>query len=170
MDRPDFIVPPPGLIPSRVGERTVPAASIAPASFPVFVPGPLGGARPAAAVHAQPPPRDDAPPGWWLTFADGQRVEATVALVIGRDPAPVATRPHATLQPVTDAAKSVSKTHAIIDMDGDRLSVTDLNSTNGVIVTEPDGTQTDLEPGGRAQLRAGARLMLGEFVIDVGRR
>ncbi len=107
------------------------------------------------------------PTSWQLKLADGQSIEATGSMVLGRDPAPVAVRPHATRVPVTDAAKSVSKTHAIIDVEDTQLAVTDLHSTNGVIVTDPDGTQTDLPPGGRAVLHEGSRLMLGEFVIDV---
>ena len=38
---------------------------------------------------------------------------------------------------------------------------------NGVIVADPDGTQTDLPPGGRAVLNAGSRVLLGGLVIDV---
>ena len=69
--------------------------------------------------------------------------------------------------PVNDDAKPVSKTHAIIDVEGSQFFVTDPHSTNGVIVTDPDGTQTDLPPGGRAVLNAGSRVLLGGLVIDV---
>ena len=91
----------------------------------------------------------------------------TRALVFGRSPSPVTLRPDATLVPVVDAAKSVSKTHAIVDVDGAGLAVTDLHSTNGVSVTHPDGSRDDLEPGGRAALPDGCTLRLGEFAIDV---
>ena len=47
--------------------------------------------------------------------------------------------------------------------------MTDLHSTNGVSVIHPDGSRTDLEPGGRAALPDGCSLHLGEFVIDVHR-
>lgn len=155
MDTSGFIVPPPGLIPARRDETAAPAAPIA-APFPVFVPTPLGAARAADAA-------------WRLTAADGQELGLTGALVFGRSPSPVALRPLATLVPVVDAAKSVSKTHAVVDVDGTGLAVTDLHSTNGVSVIHPDGTRTDLEPGGRAVLTDGCTLRLGEFAIGVRR-
>lgn len=155
MDSSGFIVPPPGLIPARPEQTAAPASPIAPA-FPVFVPTPLGAVRAAGA-------------SWRLTLADGQELDLAGALVFGRSPAPVNARPHATLVPVVDAAKSVSKTHAIVDIDGAGLAVTDLHSTNGVSVIHPDGSRTDLEPGGRAALPDGCSLRLGEFAIDVRR-
>jgi pSer/pThr/pTyr-binding forkhead associated (FHA) protein len=109
------------------------------------------------------------PKNWRLTFADGQTFEATTSMVLGRDPASVPVRPQAKRISVTDPAKSVSKTHAIIDVEAAELSVTDLHSTNGVIVTGPDGRQDDLPPGGRTVLTAGSRVLLGEFAIDVSR-
>ena len=180
MDKPGFIVPPPGLIPSQIEEKTVPAVKIVPAALPAFVPTPIGAPRPGRPVPSQSVPSQSVPSApvlpqgatqlptsWRLRLADGQSIEATGSLVLGRDPAQVDVRPHATRVPVNDDAKSVSKTHAIIDVEGSQLFVTDLHSTNGVIVTDPDGTQTDLPPGGRAVLNAGSRVLLGEFVIDV---
>jgi FHA domain len=209
-DKPGFIVPPPGLIPSRGAEETTPPPKVAPLSFPVFVPVPLGASPQPAAMPSTPVPSTPVPstptpstplPGdggqgaplaeapavnarlgnvlpqedtlipkiWRLTLADGQSFEASTSMVLGRDPAVVPVRPQAQRIPVTDPVKSVSKTHAIIDVDATELSVTDLHSTNGVIVTRPDGRQDDLPPGGRAVLAAGSRVLLGEFAIDVSR-
>ncbi|WP_022886510.1 FHA domain-containing protein [Glaciibacter superstes] len=172
MDKSGFIVPPPGLIPSHVDDQTTPARTIEPASFPAFVPVAIG--APLSAPPLPVPPQNVLPQeqtllptAWRLAFADGQSIEATGSLILGRDPATVPARQHARLVPVTDQAKSVSKTHAIIDLEGGELSVTDLHSTNGVIVIEADGTETDLEPGGRATVRHGSRLLLGEFRIDI---
>jgi FHA domain len=188
-DKPGFIVPPPGLIPSRDAEETTPPPEMTPVSVPMFVPVPLGGTPPAArpadggqalasaealAANARPRnvlPQEDTliPKTWRLTLADGQSVEASHSMVLGRDPAVVPVRPQAERIAVCDPAKSVSKTHAIIDLDATGLSVTDLHSTNGVMVTRPDGRQDDLPPGGRAVLTAGSRVLLGEFAIDVTR-
>ncbi|MGO4691827.1 FHA domain-containing protein [Glaciibacter sp. 2TAF33] len=185
-----FIVPPPGLIPARGAEEAAPPAPITPVSFPGFVPVPIGVTVPsapqpadagqeahaAAAPAALERPRNVLPQEdtlipkiWRLTFADGQSLEATSSMVIGRDPAVVPVRPQAQRIPVADPAKSVSKTHAIIDLEATELSVTDLHSTNGVIVTRPDGRQDDLPPGGRTVLFVGSRVLLGEFAIDITR-
>lgn len=170
MDKPGFIVPPPWLVPERDGESTVPAAEAAPASFPAFLPAPIGG-MPASAPppRSVPAPEEPSVAGWRLTLDDGQSIAVTGALVLGRDPAQVASRPHAGLVPVHDPARSVSKTHAVIDPGGQTLSVTDLGSTNGVSITAPDGLVTDLDPGGHGFLESGSRLILGEFGVTVSR-
>jgi hypothetical protein len=178
-EKPGFIVPPPGLIPWRDAEKTPRPPHVTPASIPPFVPVPLGatppgGTPPAATPTTRPPnvlPHEDTtiPKTWRLRLADGQSFEASNSMVLGRDPAVVPVRPQARRIPVTDPAKSVSKTHAIIDLESAELSVTDLHSTNGVIVTRPDGRQDDLPPGGRTVLTAGSRVLLGEFAIDVTR-
>lgn len=177
MDTSGFIVPPPGLIPSHVDDQTTPArtiepASFEPASFPAFVPATIGAPlpvppKPAALQAVLPQEQTLLPSVWRLSLADGQNIEASGSLVLGRDPALVPARQHARLVPLTDQAKSVSKTHAIIDLDDGELSVTDLHSTNGVIVIDADGTETDLEPGGRATVHHGSQLLLGEFRIGV---
>lgn len=170
-EKPGFIVPPPGLIPSRATEEGTPPPTVIPASLPVFLPVPIGATPPASVRPPNVLPQEDTliPKTWRLTFADGQSFEATSSMVLGRDPAVVPVRPQAQRIPVADPAKSVSKTHAIIDLESAELSVTDLHSTNGVIVTRPDGRQEDLPPGGRTVLTAGSRVLLGDFAIDVTR-
>ncbi|TFD55278.1 FHA domain-containing protein [Cryobacterium frigoriphilum] len=172
-----FIVPPPGLFPQAkpaaappapVIEGAPPAAAAtapprteptAPISIPSFRSVPLGSSAPRAAA-------------WHLDCADGQSVSVTGVVLLGRQPAADAARPGARLLAVADAATSVSKTHAVVEVDRavglpDTLWVTDLHSTNGVMVTAADGTQFDLEPGGRAPLTPGSKLFLGEFLIDI---
>ncbi len=170
MDKPGFIVPPPWLVPERDDESTVPAEDVAPASFPAFLPAPIGGMpAPALPPHSVPAPEEPSVAGWRLTLDDGQSIVVTGALVLGRDPAEVASRPLAGLVRVHDPARSVSKTHAVIDPGGQTLSVTDLGSTNGVSITAPDGRVTDLDPGGQGFLESGSRLILGEFGVAVSR-
>lgn len=175
MDKPGFIVPPPWLLPARDEESTVPASvpsdRSAPASLPAFLPTPLG-VKPAAARPPFVVPSPEETPvvgGWRLTLDDGQSIIVTEALVLGRDPAPVPSRPNARLVTVHDPARSVSKTHAVIELDGSTLAVSDLGSTNGVSITAPDGTVTDLDPGDREILDSGSRLILGEFGVTVDR-
>ena len=167
MDKPGFIVPPPWLVTGGSEEATVPAHTVVPTAFPAFLPVPLGGkpgaVRPPLPVRS--PEESPAAVCWRLALDDGQSIIVDEALVLGRDPAPVAARSSARLVPVHDPARSVSKTHALLDLDGVTLSVTDLGSTNGVAIMAPDGTVIDLEPGGRGILDSGSRLILGEFTV-----
>ncbi len=158
MDKPGFIVPPPWLLPDGDEESTVPAEVLPPAAFPAFRPAP----------HAMATPREKpVARGWRLTLDDGQSILVEGAIVLGRDPAEVSAHPHATRVPVQDPARSVSKTHALLDLDGTTLSAIDLGSTNGVSILAPDGGVIDLEPGARGILESGSRLILGDFGATV---
>jgi hypothetical protein len=161
-----FIVPPPGLIPDTVEAAPARAREVPAPAFPVFTAAPGPGAPPAPVV----PVSSATPLGpWILALADGQRLQVDGSIVLGRDPAPVSVRPHAALVPLVDPARSVSKTHAIIDVEGAELSITDLHSTNGVLVVDPHGDEFDLAPGERAVLQPGSRIELGTFVVRVQR-
>ena len=77
--------------------------------------------------------------------------------------------PQARLIPVPDPTRSVSKNHACFSMYGAALVVEDLGSTNGIVVTGPDGRENDIGVGGRTELQVGARVELGDAVITIGR-
>ena len=164
MDTPGFIQPPPWLLPSPDDDAATPddtqIPSPSPVAIPAFRPMPLGTLPEAvtAAVH----------PRWRLLLVDGQGIDLVGTVVLGRDPAPVASHPGAELVRLRDLDRSVSKTHAVIEIDGDRLRVTNLHSTNGVSVRRADGHLTGIAPGGTGELERGCRLMLGEFALDVG--
>ncbi|MET0974513.1 MAG: FHA domain-containing protein [Leifsonia sp.] len=178
----DFIVPPPGLIPARP-EADAPASEAEPivATYPSFRPvqpqplptlPPAAAAVPTPAAVTAPVPRQDGEPGtgqWLLHLGDGRSVAVDGTVVIGRDPAAVAGHPLATLLAVTDATRSVSKTHALVDLEAGDLVVTDLHSTNGVVVTRTDGTVTEAVPATRLALQDGDALALGEFLVRVSR-
>ena len=190
----DFISLPPGIaldsgtfkVPARTPPTREPAPEI------VFVPAPIGAApvlpvvKPAAVepapvadpAEAPAPPTTPVPvpvaaavpapaPAWRLHLPDGG---ATVALdatvLIGRNPAASVDRPLATLLPVADLTKSVSKTHALLEIDGGVLWVHDLDSTNGVYVVVGDDV-IEVVPGTRVVVPAGADLELGEYVMRV---
>lgn len=176
MENPDFIVPPPGLFgppdapagadavdpaPPTGPAASIPALSIPALSIPAFVPTVLGA-----------PPRTGAPTpavaAWRLSLADGQVITLTGALVLGRAPAPV-TRCQATLVSVIDPARSVSKSHALVELVDGAVWVTDLYSTNGVSLVDPHGERLPLDPGLRTALTSPHRLWLGEFTVDVAR-
>lgn len=104
---------------------------------------------------------------WRLVLPDGQHYIVDGVVLIGRDAAPRAKWPDAKLLSVQDTTKSVSKTHAVIEADSDGLWVTDLKSTNGVVVTGGDGQELDGDDGQRLPVKSGSDIYLGDYVIQV---
>ena len=184
MDAPDYIVPPPGLIPAAPNDgpdRTV--RDQPPRVLPAFTPPPGVTPTPAAAPPSAliPPPgpkpseRTEAPPagrstGAWRLSGPGQlEVLLLRPVVLGRDPAPDPARPGAAPIPLQDPARSVSKTHALVEVVDDRVVITDLHSTNGTRVLTPEGLVHTLEPGLATPAESGATVLLGEFAMRLDR-
>jgi hypothetical protein len=158
---------------------------IAPSRAPVTARPPVAGGIPYSAPPAAsaPPPvapvlpsgADDetrvvAPkaPTWRLTLPDRQVLTVESALFVGRNPSRTIHDADGALLAVDDQTKSVSKTHAFIEVDAAGLWVTDLDSTNGVFVALPDDDDgVQAEPGERVPVPAGSDIVLGEFVIQV---
>ncbi len=113
------------------------------------------------------PPRT-LPRAWRLTVPG---IEGPVmvegALFLGRNPSSTAEFPDAELLVVPDPSKSISKTHALLEVDNDGLWVHDLDSTNGVWVVLPGESPSEVVPGTRAALAPGADLELGDVTIQV---
>ena len=100
-------------------------------------------------------------PTWELVPAAGSPIPLTATVVIhGRRPAGDAAFPSAQLDAVPDDARTVSKTHARIEQRGDAWIVTDLGSTNGVLVRTLMGDEIEVEPG--SPLEPGERFFLGD--------
>ena len=192
-DEADFISLPPGIsidsgtfkVPVRTPPSREPAPDIvfvptvigATPALPVAVPAPVAESAlpvvPAAPAEAPAPPTapvalvTPAAPSWKLQLPDGGAtltLDATV--LIGRNPAASESQPQATLLAVADLTKSVSKTHALLEIDGGVLWVHDLDSTNGVYVVVGDDV-VEAVPGTRIAVPADADLELGEFVMRV---
>ncbi len=160
---PTVVVAPEGVAPVVSPPVAAPAVSI-----PAFVPTLLGSPSRTPPTGTARPPAVPAVPVWQLTLADGQAIPVTGSLVLGRDPAPV-TRRAATMVSVIDPARSVSKSHALVELVEGELWVTDLHSTNGVSFGDANGQRTPLDPGVRTALAAGVSLSLGEFAVQVSR-
>ncbi len=107
--------------------------------------------------------------GWNIELSDGQRLTVATAALIGRGPSADARWPGASLVSVVDSTKTVSKTHAVFEVVADSFWVTDLNSSNGVLVEGPDGTEYDMEPGVRIAAPSGSSVLLGDFLVKVGK-
>lgn len=147
------------------------AAEPAPAPPPPAPPAPAPAAYPAAedddVDRTQMSPRRRSEGALTVVLEDGQRIPLRGAILIGREPSERSEWPDARLVTVPDATKSVSKTHALLEVDPSGLWITDLASTNGVYVEQPDGPELDLEPGIRTAVAPGSDVSLGQYLFTV---
>jgi hypothetical protein len=165
----DFIVPPPGLVPDAPQpaepERTVRV----PHRVPAFRPTTPGAPPTVPPVAEVPPVRRLGPRTDWRLRADGgDDVTVSGRVVVGRDPRAADAAAGARAVAVDDPARSLSKTHALLEVVDDRLLVTDLGSTNGVRIW-PEGEEAiELESGRPTSVPEGAVLLLGDvaFLVD----
>lgn len=193
MEKPGYIVPPPGLIPSSPEEssETVRLTDRTPV-LPVFIPGgpsvipqvsrplvrenPTPIAAPPSVPEVQassvdePPPATPSPAQWSLTLHDGSVIHVSGTLLLGRDPGRIEGWESASLLRINDPEKSVSKTHAALDCSGESCIITDLDSTNGVAVTSPDGTEAAITPGHGVSIESGSTVELGRYRILLSKR
>lgn len=166
-----------GFISSVPWETPAPApaasAPAAPAAMPPVPPPPaVPEAAPAAAIDEGPTVARTALPraGATLVMDTGQRI-ALVAprTLLGRAPVAVPPWDKADTVPVIDPDRSISKTHLAVLLDGDRLSVRELGSTNGSAVVAADGARTTLLMGQDVVVPDGARVELGDRSFTVER-
>jgi hypothetical protein len=103
-----------------------------------------------------------------LVLPTGQAYPLDRPVVLGREPAvPVGHRgeaPH--LVAIVDPRSEVSGQHALVSVDYWSVEVTDLGSTNGTEVVNPDGRRQKLVPKTPVELEPGARLVLAE-ILDI---
>ena len=77
----------------------------------------------------------------------------------GRNPATVA---DVQLVRLVDPGRSVSKTHLQVGVEPSGVWVADRGSTNGTVVTLPDGAQVVCQVDRQVRLRVGATVVLGD--------
>ncbi|MCJ1706327.1 DUF5684 domain-containing protein [Microbacterium sp. VKM Ac-2923] len=105
---------------------------------------------------------------WMLVPPSGPAVALTSdVVVLGRRPAPDAEHPDAQLVAISDETRTVSKTHARLQLRGDTWFVTDLDSTNGVLFATLMGTEVEAPPG--EEIEAGERFFLGDAEVRLAR-
>ncbi len=171
--------PPPVVAVSPAAVTAAPVLGSTMIDVPTF-----GGPKPAApsapqSTRSPAPPTDElddrtrvAPPrrprgAWRLVLPDGTAHSISGTTVIGRQPdtsvAPGATETLA----IDDPDGLVSKSHAVVELDGGRLAVRDLGSTNGVVALSADGSETDVTSGASTPLDDGHEIELGSYVIRI---
>ncbi|MGO3147307.1 MAG: FHA domain-containing protein [Leucobacter sp.] len=101
-----------------------------------------------------------------LEFLDGKRTKIDGTAVLGRRPEVTARNSFAQAVAVPDDSKSVSRAHAIIDIRGQAVSISDAGSANGSTVERNDAVLT-LRSGCKISLRSGDRIWLGNVPIVV---
>ena len=67
-------------------------------------------------------------------------------IIVGRRPSSDPDFPSAQLVSISDGTRTVSKTHARLELKDTLWVVTDLDSTNGVVIIDDDGTEIEVEP------------------------
>lgn len=146
--------------PAAPGAPVAPPTSVAPEQQPAV-------ATPSSLDEATIVRPRRATSGWRLVIAgrDPVRIDGTVFL--GRNPVATAGREPSLTVSVDDEAKSVSKTHAMLEVVDGVLWVHDLDSTNGVWIVPPGHEAIEVIAGQRAMVPAGADIELGDFVIQV---
>jgi hypothetical protein len=140
----------------------------------VFFPAPPGTPVPAPGAPADETivpsvetPARRAAPAWRLHVPgvpEPVLVEGT--LYLGRNPTAAPGTVAGTLS-LVDPAKSVSKTHAMLEQDDEGLWVHDLDSTNGVWVVADGSDPVEVVPGRRIQVPANSVLELGDLALRV---
>ncbi|WP_022884508.1 DUF5684 domain-containing protein [Glaciibacter superstes] len=82
---------------------------------------------------------------WRLVLEDGTAFDLTAAsVVLGRNP--VAANPAEQRLVVPDTTRTLSKTHARLELADGAWRVTDLSSTNGVLVVDESGVEVLIDP------------------------
>lgn len=98
-----------------------------------------------------------------LRFSDGQELRLRGMTLVGRHPQPGPGEVITDLVTLQDSGRSVSKTHILVGMDPHGLFVTDRGSTNGTVVTLPDGHQILCGAAQTIRVPVGATVSFGDF-------
>ena len=105
-----------------------------------------------------------------LDLSDGRRLTIRGPALIGRAPVAAPGEEIAQLVTVHDPARSVSTTHVALGVDDSGAWIVDRGSTNGTVVTLPDGQQILCVPWQRVKVPVGARVRFGDasFLVATG--
>lgn len=106
---------------------------------------------------------------WMLRLDDGRDVAVERLVLLGRNPQPRVGEEDATLIKVSDETRTVSKSHLAVGVDASGLYVMDRGSTNGTMVTAPDGGQRPCPPGDVVDVPGGSVISFGDHWLEVRR-
>jgi hypothetical protein len=101
-----------------------------------------------------------------IELGDGRHVTIARTALVGRNPA---SDSDVQLVRVVDPARSVSKTHLQIGVEPSGVWVADRGSTNGTVVTLPDGAQVVCRVDQQVRLRVGSTVSFGDCSLRLVR-
>ncbi|MFV0435587.1 MAG: FHA domain-containing protein [Leucobacter sp.] len=101
-----------------------------------------------------------------FALLSGQRARIHGTTVLGRMPEATARNAGAQAIAIPDDTKSISRAHAIIERQGQAVTISDAGSANGSVI-ERDGTAIEIAEGQEISLRDGDRIWLGDVPLDV---
>ncbi|GAA1524317.1 hypothetical protein BJ978_002941 [Agromyces terreus] len=180
---PSALVAQPNAAPLPAAPAPAPSAAPAPPALPTPSAVPSPPSMQAAPAPAAPPAELTMPPAFLPTATaprpsaarfrletpDGVEIELSDRCVLGRNPVAAGTNADARAVAVVDPTRTVSKTHALIEIREGRVIVTDLHSTNGVAVQAGGGEVTVLDAGAPAAVEPGSVLRLGDLALTLRR-
>lgn len=102
-----------------------------------------------------------------VTFDTGVDYPFGGSIVLGRNPVAPASRPTASLVPVDDPDRTVSKTHVVLTATREGVLVEDLHSTGGTVVVRADGQETPVVPGSPIVAAPGDTVRYGQRSVVV---
>ena len=102
-----------------------------------------------------------------VTFDTGVDYPFGGSIVLGRNPVAPASRPTASLVPVDDPDRTVSKTHVVLTATREGVLVEDLHSTGGTVVVRADGQETPVVPGSPVVAAPGDTVRYGQRSVVV---
>ena len=91
-------------------------------------------------------------------------------MLLGRNPQPKPGEEDAQLIKVADETRTVSKSHLGVGLDANGLYVVDRGSTNGSVVTAPDGVATRARAGDVIAVTPGSIVSMGDHWMEISRR
>ncbi|WP_156044063.1 FHA domain-containing protein [Cellulomonas sp. HZM] len=142
--------------------RAEPLPEPFPGPFPELDPDVEATRRAGEPPDSQVPAAPPRPDGAELALNDGRRVVVEQVALVGRNPAAAV---DVQLVRVVDPGRSVSKTHLQVAVSPAGVWVADRGSTNGTVVTFPDGAQVVCPVDQPIRLRVGATVSFGDYTF-----
>ena len=106
---------------------------------------------------------------WTIALDDGRSIDVEGPLLLGRNPQPQPGEENAQLVTLADETRTVSKSHLAIGVDAAGLYVVDRGSTNGSVITTPEGASARCRPGEVIHTAPGSIVSIGDHWLEVRR-
>ena len=106
---------------------------------------------------------------WVAVLDDGREVAVRGLVLLGRNPAPRPGEEGAQLVKVADESRTVSKSHLALALGEHGVFAIDRGSTNGSVVTAPDGARIRCLPEEAVPVAEGAVVSMGDHWLKLRR-